>query len=141
MKEKKEFSVENVHRAASRKFNPWALCEHLKKDGDVTIVDKESALKKTGDSSLFIVALNDIYGWNYEDDFKSVTAYLETDGSDVYGGVYSLKNHTALSRRLVASTIEREEQKMASGNKPTFTPYIYTGEKLAEIIEKLTKTT
>jgi hypothetical protein len=141
MKEKKEFSLENVHRAASRKFNPLALCEHLKKDGGANIVDKESALKKTGDPSLFIVALNDIYGWNYEDDFKSVTAYLETDGNDVYGGVYSLKKHAVLSKRLVASTIGREEQRMTSGNKSTFTPYIYTGEKLAEIIEELTKTT
>ncbi len=141
MKDKKDFSVENVHRAASRKFNPWALCEYLKKDGDVNIVDKESALKKAGDSSLFIVALNDIYGWNYEDDFKSVTAYLETDGVDVYGGTYSLKNHTVLSRRLVASTVAHEEQRMASGNVSAFAPYIYSGEKLAEVIEKLTKTT
>ncbi|MBQ7171912.1 MAG: hypothetical protein IJR89_06525 [Clostridia bacterium] len=141
MKDKKEFSVENVHRAASRKFNPWALCEYLKKDGDINVVDKELALRKTGDSSLFIVALNDIYGWNYEGDFKSVTAYLETDGFDVYGGTYNLMTHSSMPRRLVASTIEREKQRMASGNISAFAPYIYSGEKLAVIIGKLAKTT
>lgn len=136
---KTDFSLENVYRTASRKFNPLTLCDYLAKDGGVCVVDKALALQEDCSAALFIVALHSIYGWNYEDDFKSVTAYLETDGSDIYGGVYNLQTHSVLTRRLLATTIEREERRMNAGNVSNFAPYIYSGEQLAKGLEKLTK--
>lgn len=119
-----------LHCEASRKYGPRGLCGYLRKEGDACIADKKAAAGNDIDARLFFIALADDYGWNYEPSFSSVTAYLETDGTNLYGGVYDLTAHERTTKKLLASTDK-------SGLNA---PYIYTGEEFAEIAEKITET-
>ena len=123
-------SITRLQIRAAWQYRPSELCAYLKKDGETCIIDKELAIKDEYDARLFFVALSNNYGWNYTPPFKSVTAYLETDGTSLYGGAYDLNVHAKLTRKLLASSAPTER----------FTPYIYTDEEFSAIMKKMSET-
>lgn len=139
MKER-EF-IENIYLAASKKYNPAALCKYLKRDGDVFIVDKDLAINTTGgDRTLFSIMMNALYGFDYSLSFDKVTIYLEPDGKVLRGGIYDLTTHEKITSRRVATSYPVDDGYILSEPGTHFIPYIYPEKKMAEIMEIFQKT-
>ena len=128
-----------VRHAAKTRYNPWTLCDYLTKDENVVIVDKAIAIQNKSDEAKFFTVLGATFGWDYSPDFKLVTVYMEYDGRTLCGGVYDMERHEKITRRLLASTIQNERIRLDRGGVG-FTPYIYTEEKMNEIIESIEQT-
>lgn len=90
---------------ATNKYSIYALSHYLTRESDGTVVvDRAKAIQTKDDERQFCVMLNATFLWGYRN-WKCVTAWMETDGTKVIGGVYNLCTKERETRRVIATEI------------------------------------
>lgn len=95
----------SLYRDAEKRFSPKVLMDYLARDDNgVVYVDREAAIAKDGDDSLFAVTLAHDYLWDYKD-YENSTIYFESSERYIVGGVYNLRLQRIITRRVIVESV------------------------------------
>lgn len=129
---KQQSTAREAYLKASLQFSPKRLSSFIIFDEDIPIVEKSRLLRSKYEETLFSIALNHFYQWDYKTGFDSVTVYFEvpkTEEGIIIAGTYDQIKHSRITRVVIAKK---------EGNA-RHAPYTFTNDVFQEIKDKISK--